>query len=135
MYILLAGLSSALAAVFFSYIFSVWIFHRFRKRTPATWRRERGRNYLLGIGADFLFGFAFAGFFALVGGIGRFNTSQWVKMGSLFGFGCWAAIALPMLLTMSIFVNFHRGVVFGFVLDRLFACICAGFICAWLLAR
>jgi hypothetical protein len=135
MYILLAGLFSALSAVFFTYVFSVWIFRRFRKRTPATWRVARLQHWVLGIGADFLFGFAFAGFFALVGGIGRFNVDQWVKMGFLFGAGCWTAIALPMLLSMSIFVNFHRGVVFGFLLDRLFACVTAGFICAWLLGR
>jgi len=39
--------------------------------------------------------------------------------GLLFGFGCWAALALPVLLSIAIVVNLHRGVIAGLLLNWL----------------
>jgi hypothetical protein len=37
--------------------------------------------------------------------------------GIIFGALCWVALAVPVLLSMSAFVNLHRGMVLGLALD------------------
>ncbi len=133
--VFVAGLFSALAAAVIGYFTTDLIFRRYQLRTPALWRARRMRIHLLGLGADLVFGMMFATFFWLTGGIGWLNVGQWPKMGFLFGIGCWGAVALPMLLSMSIFVNFHRGVVVGMLLEWLGSSIAAGLICAFLIER
>ncbi len=136
MRILLAGALSSVAAIVMGWLFTGWLFHRFQGRTPATWKNPSLRRTLLGIGVnDVLFGFAFAAFFGLVGGIGRFNVDNWIGMGVVFGAGAWGAIALPMGLAMLVFMEVHRGAIVGILLDWLASSIAAGLICAFLLAR
>jgi hypothetical protein len=84
---------------------------------------------------DVFFGFAFAGFFFLVGGVGRFNIDNWAGQGLTFGIGCWAAVALPMCLSILVFMRVHKGVVIGMLLDWLASSIAAGLICGYLLGR
>ncbi len=135
MTVFLAGLCSALAAGVIGYFISGLTFRRYRLRTPETWRATRMRNYVLEFAADLVFGMMFAGFFWLTGGIGWLNVGQWPKMGFLFGIGCWGAVALPMVLSMSVVVNLHRGVVAGFLIEWLGSSIAAGLICAFLIER
>jgi hypothetical protein len=118
------------------WLFTGWLFHRFQRRTPATWRNHSWRRILVGIAVnDILFGFIFAAFFDLVGGIGRFNIDNWIGMGITFGAGCWGAIALPMCLAMTVFMQIHRGVIIGILLDWLASSVAAGLICAFVFAR
>ena len=135
MNVFVAGLFSALAAAVIGFFTTDWLFRSFKQRTPATWRTHRMRTWVLGLAADVLFGMMFATFFWLTGGIGWLNVGQWPKMGFLFGVGCWGAVALPLVVSMSIFVNFHRGVVIGLLLEWLGASIAAGLICAFLIER
>lgn len=136
MRILVAGALSSIAAIVMGWFFTGWLFHRFQRRTPATWRDPSWRRTLLGIALnDILFGFAFAAFFDLVGGIGRFNIDNWIGMGITFGAGCWGAIALPMCLAMLVFMQVHRGVIIGILLDWLASSIVAGLVCAFVFAR
>lgn len=136
MTILLAGLLCSLTAIVIGWLFSGWLFHRFQSRTPATWKSQTWRRMIVGIAVnDLLFGFAFAGFFALVGGIGRFNVDDWVRQGLTFGIGCWGAVALPLCLSMLVFMQVHRGVIVGMLLDWLASSLAAGLICAFLIGR
>ena len=136
MRILLAGALCSIGAIVMGWFFTGWLFHRFQRRTPATWRDLSWRRTLLGIAVnDVLFGFVFAAFFDLVGGIGRFNIDNWIGMGITFGAGCWGAVALPMALAMLVFMRVDRGVIIGIVLDWLASSIAAGLICAWVFGR
>jgi len=79
--------------------------------------------------------FTYAGFFAITGGIGWLNVRQWVQIGALFGIACWAALPLPLLLSLSVFINLHRGVVIGLLLEWLLLSVAFGVICSAVTVR
>ncbi len=133
MHFLAAAFCAALASAVFNFLFQSVIFSRYRLHTPATWRVASRRNFGLAILGDVIFGVAFAGFFEITGGIGRMNVREWVRMGVYFGAGAWVAIAMPLLFTISVVVNFHRGVLTGALLSWLCACTAAGVISAFFL--
>jgi hypothetical protein len=136
MHVLLAGTLSTVAAILIGWIFTGVLFRRFQSHTPSTWRDRTRLRAFLGIAVnDVLFGFAFAGFFQLAGGIGRFNIDNWVGQGLTFGIGCFAAVALPMCLSILVLMRVHQGVIYGMLLDWLASSIAAGLICAYTLGR
>ncbi|HEY9450051.1 MAG TPA: hypothetical protein VIQ60_09855 [Gemmatimonadaceae bacterium] len=55
--------------------------------------------------------------------------------GIIFGALCWVALAVPVLLSMSAFVNLHRGMVLGLALDWLVTSVLAGAAAGWLIPR
>ncbi|MEP6714694.1 MAG: hypothetical protein ABJC09_03915 [Terriglobia bacterium] len=131
-----AGLYSAIAAIAIGWLIVGRLFDRFQSRNPSTWRDRSWRLRVGGILVnDVFFGFAFSGFFFLVGGIGRFNIDNWIGNGLAFGVGCWAAVACPMCLSILVFMRVHKGVVIGMLLDWLASSIAAGLICGYLLGR
>lgn len=134
MKILIAGLSCGVIGILIEWIIHARFFS-LRGRTPATWRVRARRLRLLGAGALLLSGFTYAGFFAVTGGIGWLNVTQWIQIGLLFGFGCWAALALPVLLSISIVINLHRGVIAGLLLNWLLVSLAYGVVCAYVIAR
>src|SRR5437763_1376954 len=68
-------------------------------------------------------------------GIGRSNIDNWVGQGLTFGIGCFAAVALPMCLSILVLMRVHQGVIYGMLLDWLASSIAAGLICAYTLGR
>jgi hypothetical protein len=133
MKVLLAALISAVAGILIDWVVAVKVFHRFRRRTPATYRDAR--RIPLVWGAIVLAAFTYAIFFAITGGIGWLNVRQWVQIGVLFGVTCWAALPLPLLLSLSVFVNLHRGVVIGLLLEWLLISVAYGIVCSAVIVR
>jgi len=135
MQILLAGLISAIVGIAIDWVVNMKVFHRYRGRTPGTYRVSRGRRYPLIWSAIVLAAFAYAFFFVVTGGIGWLNVRQWVQIGALFGACAWAALILPVVLSLAIFVNLHRGVVIGLLLDWLLISVAFGLVCAAVTVR
>jgi len=130
---LLAGAGAGILSIFTSYLITAVLFHRYQRLTPATWRPEGPREYALASGLNVLAGVLLALFFTATGGVGPLSGGSWLANGALFGALCWAAGAAPVLLSTAIFVNVHRGVIIGGLLDWLVAAILAGVITAWAL--
>jgi hypothetical protein len=133
MQVLIAALLSAAIGIAIDWVVNLKMFHRFRMRTPGTYR-ERQRHMLIRA-AIVLAAFLYAAFFVITGGIGWLNVDQWVRIGVLYGFGAWAAFILPVLLSMAIFVNLHRGVVIGLLLDWLLISVAFGLVCSAVIVR
>ncbi|MEO8741474.1 MAG: hypothetical protein ABI537_17480 [Casimicrobiaceae bacterium] len=74
-------------------------------------------------------------FFSLTGGVTAVAGAGWAVNGLLFGLLCWAALGAPVLCSLALFVNLHRGVVVGLVLDWLLVALLAGLAAAWTLGR
>jgi hypothetical protein len=117
--ILLAGAGGGVLSVFTSWLLTGVLFHPFQALTPATWRPgEGGRQYAMSSGLTVLAGILIAALFSTTGGT-VFGHSNWIAAGVLFGVLTWAALAMPILLSMALFVNLHRGFVVGILLDWL----------------
>ena len=133
---LVAGVVAGLVGVMTSWLVTGVIFHPYQRLTPATWRRPEGpREYAFASGTTVLAALMIAIFFALTGGVPALAGSNWVANGALFGFLCWFALGAPVLLSISLFVNIHAGVVIGLLLDWLVVSVLAGIAASWAVSR
>jgi hypothetical protein len=133
MTILLAAVISSIVGILIDWVVTIKVFHRFRRRTPATYRNLS--RHMLVWAAIVIAAFTYSGFFAITGGVGWLNVRQWVQIGVLFGVGCWAALPLPLLLSLSVFINLHRGVVIGLLLEWLLISVAFGVVCSAVTVR
>ena len=128
---LLGGVVGGVVSIFTGYLFMGALFHRFQAQTPSTWRPEGTKQYALSSALIVLGGVGLGLLFALTGGLTAAHGSPWWLQGIAFGSLCWAALPLPSLLSMALFVNFHRGFVLGALLDSLVAYVVASVAVAW----
>ncbi len=132
--VLLAGLGAGLVGVCASWLFTGVVFHPFQARTPNTWRRVEGpTQYAAASGLTLLAAVAVSALVALTGGVHVAHGG--VMPGAALGALCWTALAVPVLLSVSVFVNVHRGVVAGLLAEWLVTSVAAGAAAGWLLAR
>jgi hypothetical protein len=128
----LAGMGAGVVGVCSSWLVTGMAFHPYQARTPSTWRRqEGGREYALASALTVVAALAVTALFALTGGIAALASAPWLVQGTAFGASCWAALAAPVLLSMAVFVNLHRVVVVGLLLDWLLVALVAGAAAAW----
>ncbi len=136
--VLLAGLGAGLVGVCASWLFTGVVFHPFQARTPNTWRRVEGpTQYAAASGLTLLAAVAVSALVALTGGVHVAHVAHGggVMSGAVLGALCWTALAVPVLLSVSVFVNVHRGVVAGLLAEWLVTSVAAGAAAGWLLAR
>src|SRR5579863_4299583 len=124
--IVTAGVIAGIAANATGYLISGRLFHSYQARTPATWRAsESWTHYLLAaairIAACIAMGFLYGAFGTAVPSIADGALARGVSFGSIL----WAVTILPLVLEAALFVNWHRGVVVGLLLDWLVVCILA----------
>ena len=132
--ILIAGAVAGVLGVFTSWLVTGVAAHPYQRLTPATWRAAEGpRQYALASGATLLAALMIALFFGLTGGLHALAGAGWMLQGLVFGFLCWAALSAPVLFSIALFVNLHRGVVIGLLVDWLLVSLLAGLAAAWTL--
>lgn len=130
--VLLAGVGAGVIGIFTSWLVTGVLFHPYQRRTPDTWRKTEGaREYALASCTTVLAAVVVSLFLAVTGGVPALAGPGWPANGALFGVLCWAALGAPALLSMGLFVNVHRGVVIGLLLDWLLVSVVAGLAAAW----
>ena len=132
--VILAGVGAGILGICASWLITGVVFHPFQARTPGTWRAEEGSaQYAAASALTLLAALAVSTLVAITGGAHLAAGS--IGGGALLGALCWAALALPVLLSVSLFVNVHRGVIAGLLLEWLVTSAAAGAAAGWLLAR
>jgi len=132
--ILFAGALAGVLGVLTSWLVTGVAFHPYQRLTPATWRATEGpRQYAFASGATVLAAVMIVLFFSLTGGVHALAGTGWLLQGLCFCFLCWAALGAPVLFSIALFVNVHRGVVVGLLLDWLLVSLLAGAVAAWTL--
>ncbi len=132
--VLLAGLGAGLLGTCAGWLLSGVVFHAFQARTPQTWRPAEGAaHYAAASGLTLLAAILISTLVALTGGahVARGAATDGAALGAL----CWAALAAPVLVSVSVFVNVHRGVIVGLLTEWLVTSVLAGAAAGWLLAR
>lgn len=131
--VILAGVGAGILGICASWLITGVVFHPFQARTPGTWRAgEDSAQYAAASGLTLLAALVVSTLVALTGGA---HLLAGAGGGALLGTLCWAALALPVLLSVSLFVNVHRGVIAGLLLEWLVTSAAAGAAAGWLLAR
>lgn len=132
---LVAGAAAGVVAIFTSWLVTGFLFHPYQRLTPATWRPAEGpRQYALSSTITVGAALAISVLFALTGGVRALGGAGWLANGLAFGALCWATLAVPILLSMAVFVNLHRGVIVGLLLDWLLVSLLAGAATSWAVA-
>ena len=112
------GAVAGLLAIVTSWFWMGFVFHRFQRLTPQTWRLENNRSYILSSAITFLSCIAIATVFLLV-----------ARMGGVFAGGLpgalrfaavvWMAWSAPLIVDAAIFINLHPWFVVGQVVNAL----------------
>jgi hypothetical protein len=129
--VVVAGAVGGALSIVTSRLVTGVLFHRFQAFTPATWRREGPGQYLassvLAVAAGAVVGLLFVA----TGGADGLGLTSWLARGLMFGFLLWLAVAVPSLVGTALYVNLHRGVVVGLLLDSLVGLALVSGACAW----
>ena len=118
-HVLLPGLIAGIVSIFTSWFWMGFLFHRFQQLTPNTWRREAGTSYALSSALHVLAAIAISALFTIVTRAQMPHFPMGMQGALLFGFVCWGAFALPIILEGAVFINLHPLVVVGRLLDWL----------------
>ena len=119
----LAGIALVMTS---SWLITGFAFHRFQKFTPATWRTESWRQHARAVAWAALGGVALG---ALEYRVTWIHLSLWNTI--QFAILAWAALAGPVIATMATYINLHRAVVFGILLEWLILAIGVSLACYW----
>jgi len=112
------GAIAGILAIFTSWFWMGFVFHRFQRLTPNTWRPENNRSYMLSSAVTFLSCIAIATVFLLVARMGGVFAGG--LTGALrFAAVVWMAWSAPLVLDAAIFINLHPWFVVGQVVNAL----------------
>lgn len=127
---LVPGALAGVIAIFTSWFWMGFVFHRYQRLTPNTWRPENNRSYTLSSVITILTCIAIATLFLLV-----------TRMGGVFAGGltgalrfaavAWMALTAPFIVNAAVFINLHPWFVVGQVVNALTNSVLACAITAW----
>ena len=124
------GAIAGILAIFTSWFWMGFVFHRYQALTPNAWRPENSRSYLLSSTITFLSCIAIATVFLLVARMGGVFAGGCV--GALrFSAVCWMAFSAPLIVNAAVFINLHPWFVVGQVVNALTTSVLACTITAW----
>jgi hypothetical protein len=112
------GAIAGILAIFTSWFWMGFVFHRFQRLTPNTWRPENNRSYMLSSLVTLLSCLGIATVFLLVARTGGVFAGGWP--GALrFAAVVWMAWSAPFIVNAAVFINLHPWFVVGQVVNAL----------------
>jgi hypothetical protein len=112
------GAIAGVLAIFTSWFWMGFVFHRFQGSTPNTWRPENHRSYMLSSVVTLLTCIGIATVFLLVARTGGVFAGGWP--GALrFAAVVWMAWSAPFIVNAAVFINLHPWFVVGQVVNAL----------------
>jgi len=127
---LLAGLTGGLAGVLWSGLVSSPWLARARRERPASLRPETIAQLIAGALLYAAGGAALGFLFWLGWGLIAVVNTPWYATGLLFGLMSWAAIAVPVLGSLSLRLREFAPVATVHAVEWLVACLAVGLLCA-----
>jgi hypothetical protein len=116
--VLAPGAVAGIIAVFTSWFWLGFVFHRYQRLTPNTWRPENNRSYMLSSIITFLACIAIATVFLFVARLGGVFAGG--LPGALrFAAVAWMAWSAPLIVNAAVFINLHPWFVVGQVVNAL----------------
>jgi len=112
------GAIAGILAIFTSWFWMGFVFHRFQRLTPNTWRPENNRSYMLSSIVTFLSCIAIATVFLLVARMGGVFAGG-VPSALRFAAVVWMAWSAPLIVNAAVFINLHPWFVVGQVVNAL----------------
>jgi len=112
------GAVAGILAIFTSWFWMGFVFHRFQRLTPNTWRPENSRSYMLSSIVTFLSCIAIATVFLLVARMGGVFAGG-VPSALRFAAVVWMAWSAPLIVNAAVFINLHPWFVVGQVVNAL----------------
>ena len=127
---LVPGGLAGVIAIFTSWFWMGFVFHRYQRLTPNTWRPENNRSYTLSSVITILTCIAIATVFLLVARMGGVFAGG--LTGALrFAAVAWMALTAPFVVNAAVFINLHPWFVVGQVVNALTTSVLACAITAW----
>jgi hypothetical protein len=124
------GAIAGILSILTSWFWMAFVFHRYQRLTPDTWRPENNRSYALSSTITFLSCIAIATVFLLVARMGGVFSGG--LPGALrFAAVTWMALAAPLVVNAAVFINLHPWFVVGQVVNELTTSMLACGITAW----
>lgn len=124
--LLAAGLISGIFANITGYLITGRLFHPYQAKTPDTWRKsESWVHYQYAALVRIAACVAIAFLYAALGNRMPVLADHFLLGAIVFALFLWFATMLPLVVEVSLFVNWHRGFVTGLVLDWLVVCLLA----------
>ena len=121
--IAIAGGIAGILANVTGYLITGRAFHPYQARTPETWRKtESWKHYVSATAIRIAACMAIAGIYSIVGGDVPAFAGGPIPRALSLGTLLWAALAVPLVCEVAVFVNWHRGFVVGLLLDWLIVC-------------
>ena len=124
--IVAAAAVAGLVANATGYLITGRLFHPYQARTPNTWRpAESWGHYLYATAIRIAACIAIALLYTALRSVVPAPGGGDIARGATFALLLWAVAILPVVLEVTVFVNWHRGFVLGLLLDWLVVCILA----------
>jgi hypothetical protein len=125
------GVIAGVITIFTSWFWIGFVFHKFQRSTPQTWRPESGRSHLISSIIQVLSCLAIAILYVMAARGNGGTLGEGLYGACWFALICWAALAAPVLLNQLIYVNLHPLFVLGLLLSWLTTTLVASCVSAW----
>jgi hypothetical protein len=127
----LPGLIAGVISIFTSWFWVAFVFHKYQRQTPQTWRSESTASHVWSSLLQLATCVAIATLYVMVARANGGTLGDGLYGAAFFAVMGWGAFAVPILLNHAIYVNLHPLVTIGLLLNWLTTALLASMITGW----